>query len=104
MIRNDDGVDLGLWASSELDARELLIPVDTHILRIAQNLGLTARHDASWRTASDITQALRRFDPNDPVKYDFALCHLGISQACPSRRDPQRCEPCVLRPACLHWR
>jgi uncharacterized protein (TIGR02757 family) len=101
MVRPADGIDLGLWP---VDPSRLIVPVDTHIQRIAHNLGLTTRTDASWRTAEEITASLRVFDPNDPVKYDFALCHLGISRACPSRRDPALCAQCVLRDACRHWR
>ena len=77
MCRPADGVDLGLWS---FPASELIIPVDTHIQRISQLFGLTRRKDASWRTAEDITTILRRFDPHDPIKYDFAICHLGISK------------------------
>ena len=71
--------------------------------RIAQNLGLTRRRDASWRTAQEITDVLRGLDPRDPVKYDFAICHLGVSRQCPSRRDEAKCERCVLRSVCVHW-
>lgn len=101
MIRPADGVDLGLFA---IPASELIIPVDTHIQRIARNLRLTERTDASLRTAHEITDALRRLDPDDPVRYDFALCHLGISRECPSRRDPERCGRCVVKDVCRHWR
>ncbi|MDQ3031551.1 MAG: DUF2400 domain-containing protein, partial [Myxococcota bacterium] len=101
MVRPADGVDLGLWA---IDPGRLVIPVDTHVHRIAQNLGLTRRRDASMRTAAEITAALRTFDPHDPVRYDFAICHLGVSRECPSRRDPERCARCVLQDACRHWR
>ena len=101
MTRPADGVDLGLWP---LAPAELVMPVDTHVHRIAQNLGLTERNDASWRTAEEITAALRRLDADDPVKYDFALCHLGVSRACPSRRDPEKCRSCVLRPVCRQWK
>jgi uncharacterized protein (TIGR02757 family) len=100
MIRPADGIDLGLWS---VDPAVLIVPVDTHILRIGKNLGLTTRNDASWRTAEQITAALRRFDPRDPVKYDFALCHLGISRACPSRRVAEICDRCVLRSVCVQW-
>ena len=100
MTRPADGVDLGLWP---VDPALLVIPVDTHVQRIAQNLWLTRRRDASWRTAEEITSSLRRFDPRDPVKYDFALCHLGISRRCPSRRDPDLCGECVLRTVCRRW-
>lgn len=101
MTRPADGVDLGLWP---VHPEVLVIPLDTHIQRIALNLGLTERTDASWRTAEDITRALRRYDTTDPVKYDFALCHLGVSRSCPSRRDEDKCAACVLRPACTRWR
>jgi uncharacterized protein (TIGR02757 family) len=100
MVRPDDGVDLGLW---DVPASALLIPVDTHVHRIARNLGLTRRKDASWRTAEEITAVLRRFDARDPVRYDFAICHLGVSRSCPSRRDEVKCASCVVRTACRHW-
>jgi len=100
MVRPADGVDLGLWP---IAASELVIPVDTHIHRISRNLGLTNRRSASWATAEEITDALRKFDPEDPVKYDFALCHLGVSRECPSRPDPAKCERCVLQDVCSVW-
>lgn len=101
MVRPADGVDLGLWPVAP---STLVIPVDTHIHRIARNLKLTSRNDASWKTAEEITAALRQLDPHDPVKYDFALCHLGISRDCPSQRDAEKCGRCVLRDVCTHWR
>lgn len=100
MVRPADGVDLGLWP---LPTATLLIPVDTHIHKLGYNIGLTDRRGATWRTAEEITAALRRFDPGDPVKYDFALCHLGMLQRCPSRRDPVRCEGCGVKPVCRYW-
>jgi uncharacterized protein (TIGR02757 family) len=100
MIRPADGVDLGLWP---IAPSELLIPVDTHIHRISRNLGLTKRRAASWATAEEITAVLRTFDPDDPVKYDFALCHLGVSRECPSRPDPSKCAQCVLQEVCSVW-
>jgi uncharacterized protein (TIGR02757 family) len=101
MVRPADGVDLGLWP---IAPSELVIPVDTHIHRISRNLGLTNRLSASWATAEEITAALRKFDPDDPVKYDFALCHLGVSRDCPSRPDPIKCEQCVLQDVCSVWK
>ena len=101
MVRPDDGVDLGLWSISP---SLLVIPLDTHVHRIARNLGLTRRTDASLRTALEITDALRRLDPQDPVRYDFALCHLGVSRECPSRRVEAKCERCVVRGVCTKWR
>lgn len=81
----------------------LLVPVDTHIHRLALNLGLTARASLGWQTTEEITAALRRLDPSDPVKYDFALCHLGMLQRCPGRRDEVRCRGCGVRALCRHW-
>lgn len=101
MARPADGVDLGLW---DVPTSMLLIPVDTHIHKLGKNLGLTRRKDVSWKTAEEITAALRRFDPDDPVKYDFSLCHMGMLQGCPSRRDPARCEGCGVQEVCRHWR
>jgi uncharacterized protein (TIGR02757 family) len=101
MVRPADGVDLGLW---HVDPSRLLVPVDVHIHRLARNLGLTRRPQLSWRTTEEITAALARFDPADPVRYDFSLCHMGMLQGCPSRRDPERCEGCGVQPVCIHWR
>lgn len=101
MVRPADGIDLGLWS---IAPSELIIPVDTHIHRISRNLGLTARRTASWAAAEEITAALRELDPYDPVKYDFALCHLGVSRDCPSRPDPTKCARCVLQDVCGVWK
>lgn len=100
MCRPADGVDLGLW---DVPASRLLVPVDTHIHKLSLNLGLTKRKNVSWRAAEEITAALRAFDADDPVKYDFPLCHLGMLQRCPSRRDPVRCEGCGVQRVCVHW-
>ena len=100
MVRGPDGVDLGLW---DVDPARLLVPVDVHIHRLARNLGFTRRKDLSWRTTEEITRALARFDPEDPARYDFALCHMGMLQRCPSRRDPARCDGCGVKPVCIHW-
>ncbi len=75
MVREDD-LDFGFW--SEVGRENLIIPLDLHIALISKQLGLTARNDSSWRTASEITAKLREFDPEDPVKYDFALCHISM--------------------------
>jgi len=100
MARPADGVDLGLW---NVDPSRLLVPVDVHIHKLARNLGLTRRQAPSWRTTEEITAGLGRFDPADPAKYDFSLCHMGMLQRCPSRRDPRRCEGCAVMPVCVHW-
>jgi endonuclease III len=98
MVRGPDGVDLGVWRG--VPPAALVVPLDTHVHRVARALGLTRRRDASWRTAEEITAGLRRIDPDDPVRFDFALCHLGMSGRCPARRDPARCAECVLAAEC----
>lgn len=75
MIRKDE-LDFGLWY--EIPAAKLVIPVDTHIARICKKLKLTKRKNVSWRMAEEITDNLKKFDPFDPVKYDFAICHIGM--------------------------
>lgn len=100
VARPDDGVDLGLAA---IPTAALVMPLDVHIHRIARNLGFTARGDASWRTAEEVTEALRGLSADDPVRYDLAVCHLGIARRCPSARDPVRCEGCALQSVCVHW-
>ncbi len=98
MVRGPDGVDLGLWRGVPTSA--LVVPLDTHVSRVARYLGLTDRRDMTWRTAEEITRSLQRIDPTDPVRFDFALCHLGMSGACPVRRDPEKCDACPLRAFC----
>jgi len=75
MVRKDD-IDFGLW--SEISKAKLVIPVDTHVAKICRSLGLTKRKNISWLMAEEITEKLKKFDPDDPVKYDFAICHIGM--------------------------
>jgi uncharacterized protein (TIGR02757 family) len=100
MIRPADGVDLGLW---DVPTSRLVIPLDTHIHKLSRNIGLTSRTAADYRAAEEISAALSRLDPVDPIKYDFSLCHLGMLQSCPSRKDAARCEGCGVKPVCRHW-
>jgi uncharacterized protein (TIGR02757 family) len=79
MVRRD-AVDLGLW--SAVRPSQLVVPLDTHIIRVGRCLGLTARVSPGWKMAADITATLRRLAPDDPVRYDFAMCHLGMMGAC----------------------
>ena len=90
--------DLGLWTFA--DPAKLLIPVDTHIHRIATFLGLNARRSADWKAARGITDRLARFDASDPVRYDFALCRLGILDLCSRKRREENCAVCMLRDVC----
>ena len=75
MVRKDE-LDFGLW--TEIEKKKLVIPVDTHVARICKTLKLTKRKNVSWKMAEEITEKLKIFDPDDPVKYDFAICHIGI--------------------------
>lgn len=98
MVRGPDEVDFGIW--KQVPASRLLIPLDTHIARISKHLGLTRRKDLSWKTAEEITASLRLIDPEDPVRYDFALCHYGMSGLCPVSPDPDQCARCGLLGSC----
>jgi uncharacterized protein (TIGR02757 family) len=91
-------MDLNLWHG--FSRSKLLIPVDTHILRISNHLGLTKRRDQSWQTAVEITESLKQLDASDPTRFDFALCHIGISQECPSRFDIKICHNCRMNNLC----
>jgi uncharacterized protein (TIGR02757 family) len=75
MVRNDE-IDLGLW--DIIEKKQLIIPLDTHTARISRNLGLTTRKQPGWAMAQEITERLKQFDPEDPVKYDFAMTRLGM--------------------------
>jgi len=70
------GVDLGLWTG--VDPAALVIPLDAHIITLGRRLGLTRYRSPGWAMALDITKSLRRLDPRDPVKYDFALHRMGL--------------------------
>lgn len=77
MVRKDNGgVDFGLW--DFLKPSDLMCPLDVHTGNVARKLGLLARKGNNWQAVEELTENLRRFDPADPVKYDFALFGLGI--------------------------
>jgi uncharacterized protein (TIGR02757 family) len=79
MVRKDNnGVDFGLWNS--ISPSQLICPCDLHVERIARKLKLINRKPMDWETALELTAALRKFDANDPVKYDFALFGLGVDE------------------------
>ena len=76
MVRCDNrGVDFGLWKS--VSPAQLICPIDLHVERVARELKLIKRKRVDWQTALELTQTLKKFDPSDPVKYDFALFGLG---------------------------
>ncbi len=97
MVRRDS-LDFGIW--KEVSPARLIIPLDTHIARISGNIGLTRRKNPDWKMTEEITEALRRLDPEDPVKYDFALCRLGILDKCPKRSSEEKCALCAIKKIC----
>ncbi len=79
MVRRDDrGVDFGLW--TDIDPSQLICPIDLHVARVARGLQLLKRPQTDWAAAIELTNALRKFDKSDPVKYDFALFAMGVSE------------------------
>ena len=79
MIRRDE-VDLGVWTG--VSPSRLIVPLDTHVIRLGRCLGLTRYTSPGWRMAADITRGLREIDPADPIRFDFALCHVGMMGSC----------------------
>lgn len=79
MVRRDHkGVDFGLWPN--IPQRSLICPIDVHVARVAKKLGLLHRKPVDWLAALELTHQLRLMDPDDPVKYDFALFGLGVGE------------------------
>jgi uncharacterized protein (TIGR02757 family) len=97
MVRKD-AMDFGLW--EHVPASRLVIPTDTHVHRVARRLGLTRRKAADWKTAREITDRLARLDPEDPVRYDYALCELGTIGICRPVLAASLCGECPLNAAC----
>jgi uncharacterized protein (TIGR02757 family) len=96
MVRGD-AIDLGAW--SRVSPARLIVPLDVHVIRVGRCLGLTPYASPGWRMAASITASLREIDPADPVKYDFALCHLGMAGLC-GFRTPAGDSRCPLRGVC----
>lgn len=79
MVRRDDKeVDFGIWQT--IHPSQLICPIDVHVARVAQRLSLLKRKAVDWQTANELTAYLRTLDPQDPVKYDFALFGLGVME------------------------
>lgn len=92
-----DAVDFGIWKG--VPAAKLVVPLDTHVIRVGRCLRLTRYTSPGWKMAADITASLRELDPDDPVKYDFSLCHLGMGDQCGFNRA-QGDSACPLRGLC----
>lgn len=74
MVRKDN-IDMGLW--SKVAKKDLIMPLDTHTFKVSQKLGLLERKSYDLQAAIELTETLKQFDPDDPVKYDFALYRIG---------------------------
>jgi uncharacterized protein (TIGR02757 family) len=96
MVRRD-AIDPGGWRG--VAPSKLVVPLDTHVIRLGQCLRLTRYTSPGWRMAADITASLRRLDPDDPVRFDFSLCHLGMRNACGFGRR-QGDSQCPLKGVC----
>ncbi len=94
MVRKDP-VDLGIW--DFIDPANLTMPLDTHIYKIGKCLGWITGNSPSYRAAREVTEALKRYCPTDPLKYDFFLCHgIGISAGCTGKRTKKCKEMCAV--------
>lgn len=98
MGRGPDELDPGLW--EELDPADLIMPLDTHTSRLCRYLGLCTRKATDLKTAIEVTQNLKLLDPDDPLRFDFPLCHLGISGGCIHKRSEAHCPQCPLDGIC----
>ena len=96
MVR-DDEVDGGLW--KKIDKRKLIAPVDVHIGRLSKLIGLHNRKTTNLKTAIEITEGFAQICPQDPVKYDFALCRIGILENCTGEKNDY-CPNCELAEFC----
>lgn len=96
MVRRD-AIDLGVW--TKVPPSRLIVPLDTHVIRLGRCLRLTKYASPGWKMAAEITASLRAIDPDDPVRYDFSLCHVGMMNACGFRRA-QKDSQCPLRGVC----
>jgi len=77
MVRRDkQGIDFGIW--DKIKMKDLFIPLDVHSGNVARELGLLKRKQNDWKAVEELTDKLREFDPEDPVKYDYALFGLGV--------------------------
>lgn len=79
MVRKDkQGVDFGIW--KKISPEQLICPIDVHVARVAKRFQLLERKQIDWQAAEELTDYLRKLDPTDPVKYDFALFGLGVME------------------------
>jgi uncharacterized protein (TIGR02757 family) len=96
MVRRD-AVDLGVW--SAVTPSRLIVPLDTHVIRLGRCLRLTSYSSPGWRMAADITRTLRALDPDDPVRFDFSICHVGMMGSC-GFGEKRGSRQCPLKAVC----
>jgi uncharacterized protein (TIGR02757 family) len=96
MVRHD-ALDLGVW--TRVSPSKLVVPLDTHVIRVGRCLQLTRYTSPGWAMARDITASLQQIDAADPIRYDFSICHLGMMNACGFSRA-QGDAQCPLRGVC----
>jgi uncharacterized protein (TIGR02757 family) len=96
MVRRD-AIDLGVW--TKVAPSRLVVPLDTHVVRVSRCLRLTRYRSPGWKMAAEITATLRTVNPDDPVRYDFSLCHIGMMGAC-SFGQLKRDTHCPMRGIC----
>ena len=96
MVRRD-AIDFGIW--TRVAPSRLVVPLDTHVIRLGQCLRLTSYTSPGWKMAASITASLRRINPVDPVRFDFSLCHVGMMNACGFGRR-QGDSQCPLKGIC----
>ena len=97
MVRDDD-VDAGLWKG--VSPAKLIVPMDVHMTRLCRFLGLYKGDSATLKSAVEVTAAFAQIEPDDPVKYDFALSRIGIVENCTGKKN-ERCKCCELLDFCL---
>lgn len=97
MVRSDE-VDAGLW--KKVDKAKLIVPVDVHMGRLSKIIGLHNKKTYNLKTAIEITNGFASISPDDPVKYDFALCRIGILENC-SGKPNKHCPHCELAEFCI---
>lgn len=93
-----DAPDLGIWR--QLSSADLVMPLDTHIAWLSRAIGLTSRKTADYKMAREITDHFARWAPQDPLCYDMALCHVGLTGDCNHSADPDNCPRCPLQKSC----
>jgi uncharacterized protein (TIGR02757 family) len=97
MVRKDN-IDFGII--NTIKSKDLIIPLDTHTANICRLLNMTSRNNNDLKCAIEITNYLRNLSPSDPVKYDFAIAHIGITEGCIHSYNKDICKNCILASFC----